>query len=165
MASNMQGGYERMKKFLVLLTACTAALIASVATSPSAISQVQTDAKTLNAPSPHPFVKKRYSIRGEWSVTENDGQTQIKFSDDFGTKGGPDLKVYLSKLPIEKLDSKSASSGTVSIGVLKAKSGGQIYTVPEDINISDYKSVIIHCEAFSVLWGGFNLPVPTSTTP
>lgn len=108
-----------------------------------------------------PFVKKRYSIRGDWSVVKDGETTQIHFSDDFKTKGGPDLKVFLSKSPINDIDSKTALASSRSIGVLKSKSGGQIYTIPDDVELSDYKSVIIHCEAFSVLWGGFDLP----TTP
>ena len=110
------------------------------------------------------FVKKRYSISGEWSVAEHDGQTQIRFSDGFKTKGGPDLKVFLSKHPIETLDSKTAVDHALNIGVLKSKSGAQIYTLPEDVDLADYKSLIIHCEAFSVLWGGFDLPEPAHST-
>ena len=120
------------------------------------------EASAASAPSASPFVKKRYSIKGGWSLVEADGQTQIHFSEGFKTKGGPDLKVFLSKTPIDELDSKTAASDTKSIGVLKSKSGGQIYTVPGDIDLLDYKSVIIHCEAFSVLWGGFDLPVQTT---
>lgn len=104
------------------------------------------------------FVKKRYSINGNWSVINIDGVTQIYFSEDFKTKGGPDLKVYLSEASIEELDSKTAANSAINIGVLKSKSGKQIYTIPDDVNLSDYKSLIIHCEAFSVLWGGFDLP-------
>lgn len=147
-----------MKKLLITISVSFAAIGAGVLTSPKAISQITSSHAQSDLKAAKPFVKKRYSIKGDWSVLEKDGQTQIKFSDNFNTKGGPDLKVYLSKIPIEELDSESASSGTVSIGVLKAKSGGQIYTVPDNINLTEFKSVIIHCEAFSVLWGGFNLP-------
>jgi len=108
------------------------------------------------------IINSDFIIKGEWSLVEADGQTQIHFSEGFKTKGGPDLKVFLSKTPIDELDSKTAASDTKSIGVLKSKSGGQIYTVPGDIDLLDYKSVIIHCEAFSVLWGGFDLPVQTT---
>jgi len=105
-----------------------------------------------------PFVKKRYSIKGDWSVVKDGEATQIRFSDDFKTKGGPDLKVFLSKSRIDDIDSKTALTSARRIGVLKSKSGGQIYIIPDDVELSDYKSVIIHCEAFSVLWGGFDLP-------
>jgi len=105
-----------------------------------------------------PFIKKRYTIHGSWNVRDaNDGQTEITFSNDFKTKGGPDLKVYLSPKLIDGLDGKTALDGAVKIGVLKSNKGQQTYIVPADLNLSDYESVLIQCEAFSVLWGGFNL--------
>ena len=149
-----------MKKPIIILVAVSAILTAGLHTIPVASSQSTTSSSSQIEEVSRPFVKKRYSIQGEWSIIETDGQTQIKFSENFMTKGGPDLKVYLSQTPIEDLDSQAASSNTVSIGVLKSKSGGQIYTVPDDIDLTKYQSVIIHCEAFSVLWGGFNLPAP-----
>lgn len=103
------------------------------------------------------FVKKRYSIKGSWSVDQEDGLTVITFNDDFKTKGGPDLKVYLSSNSIEELDSGAVESSSKKISVLKSNRGAQSYIIPEDIDLTQYKSVIIHCEAFSVLWGGFNL--------
>ncbi len=155
-----------MKKLFIMFITASAAVAAGIYASPIAISQAFSNT-TVTQPTAanNLFVKKRYSIQGEWSVIRKDGQTQIKFSDSFKTKGGPDLKVYLSTTRIEDLDSQSASENTVSIGVLKAKSGGQIYTVPNDIDLEQYQSVIIHCEAFSVLWGGFNLPSSKDSSP
>lgn len=121
-----------------------------------------TTVKTSQSDTRNHFVKKRYSINGEWSVEQVEDITQIRFSEDFKTKGGPDLKVFISKSPIGEIDSKTALTSSRSIGVLKAKSGAQLYTIPEDVDLDDYKSVIIHCEAFSVLWGGFDLPDSTS---
>lgn len=144
------------------------ALITALASSAFAISTLaqSNSASAVSASSESGnFVKKRYSINGEWSIVEVEGETQIRFSEDFKTKGGPDLKVYLSKTPIDGLDSETASNDAQSIGVLKSKSGGQFYTVPADIKLSDFKSVIIHCEAFSVLWGGFDLPINITPKP
>jgi len=103
------------------------------------------------------FTKKRYSINGGWEVEEKDGKTFITFNENFKTKGGPDLKLYLSPNSLESLSSKSAETGAIKLGVLKSNRGTQTYNVPQDIELSKYKSLIIHCEAFSVLWGGFDL--------
>lgn len=103
------------------------------------------------------FVKKRYNIKGSWEITEKDGQKIISFSDDFKTKGGPDLKIYLSSSTISGLDSGNVESTSQKLGILKSNRGAQSYIIPEDINLSDFKSVVIHCEAFSVLWGGFDI--------
>lgn len=103
------------------------------------------------------FVKKRYSINGNWSVKKHEGQTLITFDESFKTKGGPDLKLYLSPKSVETLASDTAETGSIKIGVLKSNRGSQTYTLPLDIDLTQYKSLIIHCEAFSVLWGGFDL--------
>lgn len=104
------------------------------------------------------FTKKRYSIAGNWTLQKDCTGHQLSFTEDFKTKGGPDLKVYLSKLPISELGSKTVDGNSVKLSVLKSAKGQQNYSIPLDTNLSEYKSVIIHCEAFSVLWGGFDLP-------
>ena len=114
-------------------------------------------ASSMDAPASATFVKKRYNIKGTWSVTEQDGRSVIKFNDDFKTKGGPDLKLYLSSNTISDLDSGSVEGTSRKLGILKSNRGAQSYIIPKDVNLSDYKSVVIHCEAFSVLWGGFDL--------
>lgn len=103
------------------------------------------------------FIKKRYSIDGSAQIISSPEKTQIIFDDHFRTKGGPDLKVYLSKKPLSELKNNSVNTHSVKIGVLKAKKGEQSYVIPDGISLSDFKSVVIHCEAYSVLWGGFDL--------
>ena len=104
------------------------------------------------------FVKKRYSIKGQGGIIQKEGKSVIAFSNDFKTKNGPDLKVYLSPKPISELSGETALVSAVKIGVLKSNSGSQSYIIPDDVDLSAYQSVIIQCEAFSVLWGGFDLP-------
>lgn len=103
------------------------------------------------------FIKKRYSIDGSAEVINTPEKTQIVFDNSFRTKGGPDLKVYLSKKSMTELENETVNTHSVKIGVLKSKKGEQSYILPDDISLSDYKSVIIHCETFSILWGGFDL--------
>jgi len=103
------------------------------------------------------FTKKRYSISGQAEVETSSNSTRIKFDDDFKTRGGPDLKVYLSTKTLNELDGETVDTHSIKIGVLKSKKGEQSYILPEGVSLSDYKSVIIHCEAFEVLWGGFDL--------
>ena len=111
----------------------------------------------IEAPAESTFVKKRYNINGTWNVTELDGQKTIHFGEDFKTKGGPDLKLYLSTRSLTELKSGDVEGSSVKLSVLKSNKGAQSYIIPDDINLSDYKSVVIHCEAFEVLWGGFDI--------
>jgi len=103
------------------------------------------------------FVKKRYTIKGSAHIEEVDGEVTLVFSNDFKTKNGPDLKIYLSKRPLSRLSAQNVDKSTVRLSVLKSHRGAQTYKIPKTIDLDDYKSVIIHCEAFSVLWGGFDL--------
>jgi hypothetical protein len=140
----------------LFFTLLTASLMGVSATSIAGETQSVPAASEIAAA--QPFVKKRYSIKGEWSLITVDGAPQIIFSEDFKTKGGPDLKVYLAKKPIAELESATVSEQSTRIAVLKSNRGAQSYTIPEDVSLADFKSVVIHCEAFSVLWGGFDLP-------
>ena len=103
---------------------------------------------------PQPFVDHRYAIAGDWSVVEEGGRTLIRFGEGFATDGGPDLKVFLSPTPIDSVDGKSATEGSVLLGELESTEGGQDYVLPEGVSLEDFESVLVHCERFSVLWGG-----------
>ena len=104
-----------------------------------------------------PFVKKRYTIQGSAKVETVEGKNHLVFSEDFKTKNGPDLKIYLSKRPLASLSAQDVDESAVRLSVLKSHRGAQSYTIPADINLDDYESVVIQCEAYTVLWGGFDL--------
>ncbi|MFC7291888.1 DM13 domain-containing protein [Hirschia litorea] len=102
----------------------------------------------------HSFVKKDKKIKGGWSIIQRDGDSYIRFNDDFKTSNGPDLKVFLSPQTIEEVTGKTAIEGAINLGELISNKGSQEYKLPADLNASDFKSVLIHCEQYSKLWGG-----------
>jgi len=104
-----------------------------------------------------PFVKKRYSINGGWKIERKADKTIITFDENFKTKGGPDLKVFLSRSALSDASNNTVINDAVKLGVLKSNNGRQSYIIPADVDLSEFESVVIHCEAFSVLWGGFDL--------
>jgi len=103
------------------------------------------------------FIKKQKSIKGSWEVIQRGDQTVIKFGDDFRAKKGPDLKVFLSPASVSDVNGKTATNGSLLLGELTSTKGGQEYILPAGVNIEDYGSVLVHCEAYSVLWGGGEL--------
>ena len=103
------------------------------------------------------FVKKQKSIKGSWEVIQRGDETVIKFSDDFRAKNGPDLKVFLSPQTLADVSGRTATNGSVLLGELTSTKGGQEYVLPAGVNIADFASVLVHCEAYSVLWGGGEL--------
>ena len=102
------------------------------------------------------WTKKQYKIKGDWELDVSGDQTIIRFHNNFKTKKGPDLKVFLSKKSIKDVTGRNATQDAVLVAVLKSNKGAQEYVLPANIDINDYDSLLIHCEAFSVLWGGAN---------
>jgi len=103
------------------------------------------------------WVNKDYKVHGEWSIEQRGDQRVIKFNDKFKTKKGPDLKVFLSPQTIDDVTGATATDGALLVSALTNNKGEQEYVLPEGVEITDYKSLLIHCEAFSVLWGGGEL--------
>lgn len=103
------------------------------------------------------FAKKKYKIKGHYSIETRDGHTVLRLSEDFKTKSGPDLKIFLSPLTTDAVTGANATQGSVPLGALKTNKGGSEYILPEGLDLSLYSSVLIHCEAYSVLWGAASL--------
>lgn len=105
----------------------------------------------------HSFAEKAFKIRGDYSIVTENGQTLLRLSDDFKTNNGPDLKVFLSPQSPETVTGRSATSGAVLLGALKTNKGGSDYVIPAGVNLAGFQSVLIHCEAYSKLWGAAQL--------
>ena len=108
------------------------------------------------------FVSKQYSIKGGWSIVQNGNDTVIRLDKSFKTKGGPDLKLFLSPQSIDSVTGKTATEGAVLISPLTSNKGAQEYRLPAGIDLTDFESLLIHCESYSVLWGGTALPTAGS---
>lgn len=102
------------------------------------------------------WVKTSYSIAGRWSIVARGDKRTIEFDDDFKTRRGPDLKVYLSTRAVEALTDGTVAANSTEIAALKSNRGAQVYEIPARLDLNDYRSVLIHCKRFSHLWGGGN---------
>ncbi len=98
-----------------------------------------------------------YDINGGWSIVSRDDKRFIVFNEKFDTRSGPDLKVYLSSKSVNSVKGRTVVKSSIEISPLKSSSGAQEYEIPADVKLEDYKSLLIHCEAYSHLWGGSNL--------
>ena len=132
-----------MKTFMKHVTAILIALVMS--------QSVYAEDVTLSSGS---WVEKGYSIKGEWNIVDRDGSRILIFNDNFKTKNGPDLKVYFSSRNISKIRGADVDRLSIKIGELKSNKGYQEYVIPEDLDLTEYGTVLIHCEAYAHLWGG-----------
>ncbi len=101
--------------------------------------------------------RQELKISGEWSIVEEQGRLHVRLSDGFKTKSGPDLKIFLSHSDLDSLTGKNATSHAVLIAPLSSNKGAQSFAIPAGVEPSEYKSIIIHCEKYSKLWGGASL--------
>lgn len=99
------------------------------------------------------------TFEGSWKIVKSGDQHQVIFGDDFEAKEAPDLKIFLSKTDLDDIESKNALSKGDPIFVAKLTSykGAANYSIPASINISKYKTIIVHCEEYTKLWGGSSL--------
>jgi len=103
------------------------------------------------------LIEKQKSITGDWSI-EQDGEDRfIVLADNFKSKSGPDLKTFLSPASLSEVTGKTATKGSVFLSELKSTKGIQRYPIPQDIDLAQYKSLLIHCEKYAILWGGGEL--------
>ena len=102
------------------------------------------------------WTKKANSISGTWSFSTSGGKKTFSLK-GFKTATAPDLKIFLSPKAVKDLTSRNATSGSLYVAKLKASKGDQSYTVPAHVDLTKYKSVIIHCEKYSKLWGAGKL--------
>ena len=94
------------------------------------------------------WTKKAHVIKGGWKIENR----QVDLS-NFSTKGAPDLKIFLSPLSASELNNKNATKGSLLVAKLKSTRGNQSYVLPQGADLSKYKTILIHCQKYSKLWG------------
>lgn len=87
---------------------------------------------------------------GSARIYQQGSQFVLRF-EDFSVTNGPDLHVLLTRHP------SPASRGDIGedyidLGSLKGNMGNQNYEIPDDVDLSDYQSVVIYCVPFHVIF-------------
>ena len=103
------------------------------------------------------WTKKKSKTRGTWTIATQNGVTTVALDETFKTKNAPDLKIVLSPLSLEEVNSKNALNDSVKISLLKSNKGAQSYVIPADVDLSKYKTIVIHCELYTKLWSAADL--------
>ena len=103
------------------------------------------------------WTKKNFDSAGTWRIVERDGAYFVSLDADFRTRRAPDLKLFLSPGDAAGLTNETAVNGSLFIAALSSNRGAQEYRLPDDVDLSDFRSIIIHCEAFTKLWSAADL--------
>jgi hypothetical protein len=80
----------------------------------------------------------------------------IRFS-EFEVSNGPDLYIWLVRDGGLKGSADVKVSETLELGPLKGNIGDQNYTVPKGVDVADFKSVVVWCKQFGVLFASAQL--------
>lgn len=80
-----------------------------------------------------------------------DGDQRVLRLEEFRVTNGPDLYVYLAahRQPRSRAD---VDEGFVNLGRLKGNIGAQTYAIPAGVDLARYRSVVIYCRAFHVVF-------------
>jgi hypothetical protein len=98
------------------------------------------------------FHSLEHETSGRAAIVElADGRSFLRF-DDLETSNGPDLRVYLSEIPVSD-DWHAYGERFVDLGALKGNVGSQNYEIPDDVDIGRYQSAVIWCRRFTVGFG------------
>lgn len=90
--------------------------------------------------------------RGQVRLVERpDGVQEVQLT-DFEVTNGPDLEVWLSAHPDPASAGDVTGNPYLSLGPLKGNVGNQSYAIPAGTTLADYRSVVIWCEQFGVLF-------------
>ncbi len=109
------------------------------------------------------FQSLEHRTTGKASILELAGRKRILRFENLNTSNGPDLHVYLSEIPASD-DWYAYGERFVSLGKLKGNIGSQNYAVPDDLDLSRFKSAVVWCKRFSVGFGVAGLPELESST-
>lgn len=90
----------------------------------------------------------------------NAGTNVLRFT-AFEATNGPDLVVWLVKAGAVASSADVKASEWLSLGPLKGNIGDQNYVIPADARPGDYRSVVIWCEQFGVLFSAADLAPAT----
>jgi hypothetical protein len=84
----------------------------------------------------------------------SDGKVILRF-ENLNSANGPDLHVYLSK-EASPATPQQVMNG-IEVGKLKATQGASNYELAATTDITEYKSVVVYCKTYSVVFGYANL--------
>ncbi|MEP6341799.1 MAG: DM13 domain-containing protein [Maricaulaceae bacterium] len=104
------------------------------------------------------FKKTTQKIKGSWTLAIVQDQQIIGFDKAFKTESAPNLKLVLTKQSLRSFKKATDFGEYIDLAPLKSSEGFQYYIVPTEVNISDYKSLVIHSEGGNVVLGGFSIP-------
>ena len=128
-----------------------------IATAPAG--RTNHDATAGGSPSPDlrvlawgSFRSLEHATTGKAIVLRRPDGSLILRLEHLSTSNGPDLRVYLSRVPASG-ELHAYRTGFIDLGALKGNRGSQNYAIPAGTDPSAFKSAVIWCRRFVVGFG------------
>lgn len=96
------------------------------------------------------FVGAAHPTSGATKIVEIDGQSYLEFDSEFSSASGPDLLVLLHT---DAEPESYSPDNYISLGQLQQVAGAQRYAIPENVDVSAFRSAVIWCREFDVTFG------------
>ncbi len=97
---------------------------------------------------------------GGYRIERSADGLRLVLDNAFRTDDAPDLHVVLSPLPVDAAGNTNATEGSAIVASLKARGGVQLYPLSDSLDLTRYKSVLIHCVRYRHLFGAAPLTTP-----
>lgn len=85
-------------------------------------------------------------------VALEDGSRFVRL-EDLDTSDGPDLRIYLTDQPLSDDWGVWDDGRYVDLGALKGNIGDSNYRIPDDVDLSGFRTAVIWCRRFTVGFG------------
>ena len=106
------------------------------------------------------FTSHEHETSGSVSIVEQPDGSRVLAIAGLDTSNGPDVHVWLSASDVvEGFDGWFVAGGApyLDLGLIKGNLGDQVYEIPPDADLSQYRSVALWCVQFSVSFGAAQL--------
>ncbi|HNP69575.1 MAG TPA: DM13 domain-containing protein [Kouleothrix sp.] len=127
--------------------------MANAMSEPTAMANAMSEPVALSRGSFVPGSTPGDRASGSATVYAIEHGTQVLRLEDFATTNGPDLFVVLSGNANPDADGIGAKEHYVQLAALKGNQGNQNYDLPTNLDLGQYKSVVIWCRTFNIVFG------------
>lgn len=101
--------------------------------------------------------RNRYTVTGSATAYELPDATRILRLEGFESTNGPDLFVYLTVGDATEPSDAALASEYLDLGVLRGNIGDQNYPIPDEVDLSQFDTVVIWCRRFGTAFGAADL--------
>lgn len=106
------------------------------------------------------LISHEHATTGTVRIISRPDGSRVLTLENLETSNGPDVHVWLSAADVVEGSAGWYTAGSAEfydLGLIKGNQGNQVYALPADVNLANYKSVDLWCVQFSVSFGAAQL--------